>query len=108
MESRFGRDFSQVRLHTDTQAAHSARAVNALAYAVGNHIVFDRGQYEPAGERGRRLLAHELTHVLQQRAVGQSGPQPKLRIGDPDDAAGRRRGGRDGRRWNGRDSIPRL
>lgn len=59
-------DFSQVRIHTDSRAAESARAVNALAYTVGPNIVFDMGQYAPQTSAGRRLLAHELTHVVQQ------------------------------------------
>jgi uncharacterized protein DUF4157 len=67
-ESRFGRDFSDVRVHTDERAAQSARAVNALAYTSGEHIAFDAGQYAPYSERGQRLVAHELTHVVQQRA----------------------------------------
>ena len=66
MEPRFGHDFSQVRVHTDTRAAESARAVNALAYTVGRDVVFGRGQYEPKALAGKRLLAHELTHVVQQ------------------------------------------
>lgn len=59
-------DFSRVRLHTDSRAEASARAVNALAYTVGRDIVFGAGQYAPGTTSGRRLLAHELTHVLQQ------------------------------------------
>lgn len=66
MEPRFGHDFSQVRVHTDTRAAESARAVNALAYTVGRDVVFGAGQYVPGSTRGERLLAHELTHVVQQ------------------------------------------
>jgi hypothetical protein len=65
-EARFGRDFSQVRVHTDVKAAESARAVNALAYTVGSHIAFSSGRYSPDGATGRQLLAHELTHVVQQ------------------------------------------
>lgn len=65
-EPRFGRDFSQVRLHTDTQAAESARAVNARAYTVGQDVVFRAGQYAPESSKGQRLMAHELTHVVQQ------------------------------------------
>ncbi len=65
MEPRFGHDFSRVRVHTDAQAAESARAVNALAYTVGQHVVFDYGHYRPGAPDGRRLLAHELTHVAQ-------------------------------------------
>jgi outer membrane protein OmpA-like peptidoglycan-associated protein len=66
MEPRFGHDFGQVRIHTDTRASDSAKAVNALAYTVGTNVVFGAGQYTPASPSGRKLLAHELTHVLQQ------------------------------------------
>src|SRR5262249_13753534 len=60
------RYFSAVRVHTDLKAVASARAVNARAYTVGSDIFFDAGQYQPNLAAGRRLLAHELTHVLQQ------------------------------------------
>lgn len=66
MEPRFGHDFSRVRVHTDAKAAESARAVNALAYTVGQDVVFGMGQYVPGTGMGQRLLAHELTHVVQQ------------------------------------------
>lgn len=66
MESRFGHDFSRVRIHTDERAARSAREVNALAYSVGRDVVFADGQYAPHSNSGQRLLAHELTHVVQQ------------------------------------------
>jgi hypothetical protein len=66
MESHFGYDFSNVRIHTDDKAAESARAVNALAYTVANDIVFGAGQYAPKSVEGGQLLAHELTHVIQQ------------------------------------------
>jgi len=68
MEARFGHDFSTVRVHADAPAAGSARSVNALAYTVGSHIVFDEGRYAPNTPDGRRLLVHELTHVVQQRS----------------------------------------
>jgi hypothetical protein len=68
-EPRFGCDFSHVRVHTDERASASARAVEALAYTVGNHMVFSNGQFNPASRGGRRLLAHELTHVVQQDAA---------------------------------------
>jgi hypothetical protein len=71
MEPRFGLDFSQVRIHTDSQAAESARAVNALAYTVGRNVVFGAGQYAPQTALGQRLLAHELTHVVQQSSTNQ-------------------------------------
>jgi hypothetical protein len=67
MEGRFGADFSGVRVHTDGQAATSASSVNAHAYTVGNDIVFGGGRYDPASPTGQRTLAHELTHVVQQR-----------------------------------------
>ena len=67
-EPRFGQDFSQVRVHTDTKAAESARAVNAKAFTMGRNIVFGAGQYAPGTSAGKRLLAHELTHVIQQGA----------------------------------------
>jgi hypothetical protein len=66
MEPRFGHDFSRVRVHTDARAAESARAVNALAYTVGKDIVFGKDRYSPGTCPGRRILAHELTHSLQQ------------------------------------------
>jgi Domain of unknown function (DUF4157) len=67
LEPRLGYDFSHVRVHTDAKAAESARAVNALAYTVGNNLVFGLGQYVPGIKTGKRLIAHELTHVVQQR-----------------------------------------
>jgi hypothetical protein len=72
IEPRFGHDFSRVRIHTDERAATSARAVNARAYTVGNNIVFGTGQYVPQTYEGNRLLAHELTHSIQQEAHEQS------------------------------------
>jgi hypothetical protein len=65
-EPRFGHDFSRVQVHADRNATESARAVSALAYTLGEHLVFGAGRYRPATEDGRRLIAHELTHVLQQ------------------------------------------
>lgn len=79
LEPHFGHDFSQVRVHTDTRAAASARAVNALAYTVGKDVVFGAGQYAPGTRAGRRLLAHELTHVAQQSHIGPA-LQAKLHI----------------------------
>ncbi len=66
METRFGYDFSRVRLHTDSAASASAKALRARAYTVGSDIVFASGRYAPQTTEGRRLLAHELTHVVQQ------------------------------------------
>ncbi|HEY0760122.1 MAG TPA: DUF4157 domain-containing protein [Acidisarcina sp.] len=68
MEGRFGYDFSRVRVHTGAAAAASAKQVGALAYTVGSNVVFGTGRYAPATTQGRRLLAHELTHVVQQSA----------------------------------------
>jgi outer membrane protein OmpA-like peptidoglycan-associated protein len=65
-ETRFGHDFGRVRVHTDARAARSAEALNARAYTSGNDVVFGPGQYSPESGEGRRLLAHELTHVVQQ------------------------------------------
>jgi hypothetical protein len=73
-EPRFGTDLSDVRVHRDAQAAASAEAVGASAYAVGSDVVFAEGRHTPGTTSGRRLLAHELAHVLQQRGAG-SGQQ---------------------------------
>jgi hypothetical protein len=83
-EPRFNRDFSQVRVHTDARAAESARAVSAHAYTVGSHIVFGSGQYLPARRDGVRLLAHELTHVVQQSHF-QTSSRHALSVGDLED-----------------------
>ena len=72
MEQRFGYDFSQVRVHSDPEAAESARAVNALAYTSGQNIVFDASRFAPTTHDGQRLLVHELAHTIQQRDA--SGP----------------------------------
>jgi hypothetical protein len=66
METRFGYDFSNVRVHTDDKAMKSTQLVDAKAYTLGNKIVFGVGQYSPKTAGGRFLLAHELTHVVQQ------------------------------------------
>jgi uncharacterized protein DUF4157 len=68
METRFGEDFGRVRVHTGGKAADSANAVDALAYTAGQDVVFAAGRYAPGTAAGDRLLAHELTHTLQQRA----------------------------------------
>ena len=69
-EPRFGHDFARVRVHADARAAESAGAVGARAYTVGEHVVFGAGEHAPGSAAGRRLMAHELAHVVQQRAVG--------------------------------------
>jgi hypothetical protein len=84
MESRFGHDFGAVRIHTDGDAVASARAVGAQAYTVGNDIVFGAGRYNPATARGRRLLAHELTHTVQQRGLA-SVPLASMPVSSPSD-----------------------
>jgi len=83
LEPPFGHDFSRVRIHADAKAAESARAVAAHAYTVGSSIVFGAGRYAPGTESGRRLLAHELTHVVQQGFWRQDGA---LRVGPEGDA----------------------
>ena len=81
MERRFGHDFSRVRVHSGGTAGQSARDVNAHAYAVGQHIVFGAGRFAPATQEGRRLLAHELTHVVQQTGAGaQAGGAQRARL----------------------------
>lgn len=83
-ESRFAHDFSDVRVHTDAKAAESAQAVNAVAFTVGRNVVFGEGQYAPETMTGRRVLAHELTHVVQQQR--QHGlQQGSLRISSSND-----------------------
>jgi hypothetical protein len=83
LEPRFGHDFGAVRLHTDATAAASARAVNAHAFTVGRDIVFASGQHAPRTSAGARLLAHELTHVVQQ---GGHAPSGRLEIGPARDS----------------------
>lgn len=68
-EPRFGVDFSHVRVHTDTMASETAHEVNARAFTIGHDVVFGRGEYAPGTGEGRRLLGHELTHVVQQSHV---------------------------------------
>ncbi len=81
MESRFGRDFGQVRVHINNAAVNSAESVNANAYTVGHNIVFNEGKYQPYSQNGRKLLAHELTHVVQQQSssnrLQREGPSDK-------------------------------
>jgi hypothetical protein len=81
-ENRFGADLSDVRVHTDRGAANSAESINALAYTLGRDVVFAPGQYTPETMEGRRLLAHELTHVVQQAKAQPSslGIQRRLRV----------------------------
>jgi hypothetical protein len=87
MEARLGSDFGDVRVHTDGAAEASARAVGAHAYTVGSHIAFQRSAYDPTGEAGRTTLAHELTHVVQQRSGPVDGSEAAggIRVSDPSD-----------------------
>ncbi|MEV0425875.1 DUF4157 domain-containing protein [Micromonospora sp. NPDC050495] len=88
MEARFGgQDFGDVRVHTDQAAHDSARAVNAQAYTVGSNIVFQRGGYDPTSPAGQHVLAHELTHVVQQRSGPVDGTDTGggVKVSDPSD-----------------------
>ncbi|MFG3407488.1 DUF4157 domain-containing protein [Streptomyces sp. NPDC048142] len=87
MESRMGADFSDVRVHHDSAAHESAKGVGAHAYTVGNNVVFQRDAYDPASPQGRTTLAHELTHVIQQRNGPVEGTEAPggIRVSDPSD-----------------------
>jgi hypothetical protein len=85
MEARLGQSFEDVRIHADDQAAAASQAVHARAFTIGRHIGFGRGEYLPSTDAGRRLIAHELTHVVQQRGYVDS--WPALRLGSADDPA---------------------
>ena len=84
MEAGFGHDFSKVRIHAGEKAGASARAVDSLAYTVGNNLVFGPGQYSPRTAQGTKLIAHELTHVVQQGEHA-TAMQNSLTIGQPHD-----------------------
>lgn len=87
MESRLGHDFGDVRIHTGSQADNSARSINAQAYTVGSDVVFRSGAYEPDTPTGQRVLAHELTHVVQQKSGPVAGEPAAggIRLSDPAD-----------------------
>lgn len=87
MEARLGHDFSDVRVHRDSAAHESAQSVQAKAYTVGSHMVFQRDAYDPGSDAGRHVLAHELTHVVQQRSgpVDGSAAPGGIRVSDPSD-----------------------
>jgi hypothetical protein len=87
MKTRFGHDFSRVRVHSDAQAAAAAQSIDALAYTAGQDVVFGQGQYAPNLAAGRHLLAHELAHVAQQARGGAPVVQRKTFFG-PDEKAG--------------------
>lgn len=83
-EPRFGHEFGRVRIHSDTKAARSTRAVNALAYTVGQDLVFGAGQFSPRSSAGKELLAHELAHAVQQTAIS-ARPLGRLTVTSPGD-----------------------
>ncbi|BBX36496.1 hypothetical protein MMAGJ_57780 [Mycolicibacterium mageritense] len=87
MEGRFGHDFGDVRVHNDAAAHRSATSVNAQAYTVGSNIVFQSGKYDPASDAGKHMIAHELTHVVQQRSGPVDGTDAGggVKISDPSD-----------------------
>jgi hypothetical protein len=87
MESRLGSDFGDVRIHSDTTAHESAKSVNAQAYTVGSDIVFQAGSYQPDSPAGQHMLAHELTHVVQQRSGPVDGTPAGggIKVSDPSD-----------------------
>jgi len=88
MEGRLGADFGDVRVHRDATASESARAVDAHAYTVGNDVVFRSDRWAPDSEAGKHTLAHELTHVVQQRAGPVAGTETGdgIRLSDPADS----------------------
>ncbi|MEU9090514.1 DUF4157 domain-containing protein [Streptomyces sp. NPDC048428] len=87
LEGRMGADFSDVRIHNDSSAHESAKGVGAHAYTVGNNVVFQRDAYDPSSPQGRTTLAHELTHVIQQRSGPVEGTVAPggIRVSDPSD-----------------------
>ena len=87
MESRFGQDFSDVRIHTDARASASAESVGANAYTVGSDVVFRGGHFDSSSPTGQRTIAHELSHVVQQRSGPVDGTEAPggIRLSDPDD-----------------------
>ena len=84
METRFGHDFSGVRVNSDERAASSANDISN-AHSMGSHIVFGAGQFDPSSSAGRRLLAHELTHIIQQSRAGGLSLQCDKREGEAKD-----------------------
>jgi hypothetical protein len=87
MESRFGQDFGDVRVHTGGAAHDSAKSLNAQAYTVGSDIVFQQDRFDPGSTAGRHTLAHELTHVVQQRSGPVDGTDAGggVKVSDPSD-----------------------
>jgi hypothetical protein len=90
MSLRLGADFSDVRIHTDAKAADSAAALKAETYTVGNEIVFARNAYSSRTPESEHRIAHELTHVIQQR-IGEVAGMPNgegISVSDPSDSSG--------------------
>lgn len=87
MQTRLGHDFSDVRVHTDSRASDSARSVQAHAYTVGSNVVFQRDAWDPTSAAGKTMLAHELTHVVQQRSGPVDGTSTGggIKVSDPGD-----------------------
>jgi hypothetical protein len=87
METSFGEDFQDVRVHTGGEATASAQRLGANAYTVGNDVVFSEGHYDPASSSGQQVLAHELAHVVQQRSGPVEGTDTGtgVKVSDPDD-----------------------
>ena len=87
METSMGQDFSDVKVHTGSEAANASKSVQAQAFTVGNEIVFNEGKYNPSSAEGQRTIAHELTHVVQQRegAVDGTPREGGISVSDPGD-----------------------
>jgi len=88
METRFGQDFSNIRVHTDERAAASAQSIRARAYASGNNLVFNTRTFDPSASAGRQLIAHELAHVVQQSKTPHARGQIQRKLIASGDAAG--------------------
>jgi Domain of unknown function (DUF4157) len=104
-EPRFGHDFSVVRVHADSCAAASARAFNALAYTTGQHVVFAEGNFSPRTTKGKRLLAHELAHVVQQTSQAST---PHLQRAPDDEPKPRRDVAIVGEGWEGAEELGKV
>ena len=104
-EPRFGCDFSRIQVHTGEQAAASASAVNAAAYTVGHNLVFGRNQYAPRTSSGKQLLAHELTHVVQQAPASSEAIQLSLNVGPSDSPLEREASASANRIANGQSAV---
>ena len=85
--SRMGYDFSNVKVHTDKEAAQSAKNINAKAYTIGNHIVFNEGQFNTQSPEGQKLMAHELVHVMQQTGDQNESNLNRTPVDAPDQAS---------------------